>query len=124
MLKRLLAVLALIWLLERGYGQMAAPVAGDSARSAVAAEGFAATVRGGLLRLDFAAPVQVESIGIFDMHGRHRFTYRPSRSFSTLGWIWDGRDSRGELLARGRYHVRVQTGSGAMSRAVEWNPAP
>jgi hypothetical protein len=88
-----------------------------------AAARFAATVRGGLLRLDFASPARVKAIRIFDMHGRLLFAYRPGKSFATLGWVWDGRDARGRLLPRGRFLVRVETEAGAMSRAVDWNPA-
>ncbi len=84
---------------------------------------FTTTVRGGLLRLEFASPARVKAIQIFDPHGRLLFAYRPGRTFDTLGWIWDGRDAQGRLLSRGRYHVRVLTEAGVMSRTVDWNPS-
>jgi len=89
-----------------------------------ARERFTATVRGGLLRLDFAVPLRVKTIQVYDLHGRLLFTYRPGRSFATLGWVWDGRDAQGRLLSRGRYHVRVQTDAEVLSRTVDWSPAP
>lgn len=147
MLKRLVAVLLLFWLLERqvlssgtafrasnpldvrtagvteGFARVdARPGTGPEASPATSVP-FAVTVRGGLLRLDFASPVRVKTIRIFDRRGLPVFTYRPGKSFATLGWVWDGRDARGRLLPRGRYSVRVQTDTAAMSCAVDWNPA-
>ncbi|GEM_PF-1081618 len=85
---------------------------------------FDLTMRGSLLFLDWKAPVEVEAIRIYDLHGRVLFTWRPSRGASAMGrWVWDGRDANGAALGRGRYLISVQTRSGMRNQVFVWNPA-
>jgi Ca-activated chloride channel homolog len=79
------------------------------------------TVRGSMLFLDWRAPVEVESIRIYDLHGKLLFTYRPGANATAIGrWVWDGRDSEGRVLGRGRYLITVQTKSGSRSQVFVW----
>ncbi len=82
------------------------------------------TLRGSLLFLDWKAPVEVECIRIYDLHGKVLFTYRPGARSAAMGrWIWDGKDGNGALLGRGRYVISVQTRSGMRNQVFVWNPA-
>jgi hypothetical protein len=84
---------------------------------------FDLTQRGSLLFLDWKAPVEVESIRIYDLHGRILFTYRPGPHAIAIGrWVWDGRGADGLRLGRGRYVISVQTRSGLRNQVFVWNP--
>jgi len=81
------------------------------------------TVRGSMLFLDWKAPVDVQSIRIYDLHGRMLFEYKPAAGAPAIGrWVWDGRDSLGRTLGKGRYVIAVQTRSGMRSQAFDWTP--
>jgi hypothetical protein len=82
---------------------------------------FDLSQRGSLLFLDWRAPVEVESIRIYDLHGKVLFTYRPGALAPAIGrWIWDGRGADGRRLARGRYIISVQTRSGLRNQVFVW----
>lgn len=84
---------------------------------------FDLSLRGSLLFLDWKAPVELEIIQIFDLHGKLLFTYRPGRRGPAIGrWVWDGRDSGGRPLGRGRYLISVKTKSGIRNQVFVWNP--
>ncbi|MDQ3003238.1 MAG: VWA domain-containing protein, partial [Fibrobacterota bacterium] len=85
---------------------------------------FDLTVRGSMLFLDWKAPVEVESIRIYDLHGKLLFTYRPGANATAIGrWVWDGRDSQGRVLGQGRYLISVQTKSGTRNQVFAWGQA-
>ncbi|HKP98168.1 MAG TPA: VIT domain-containing protein [Fibrobacteria bacterium] len=85
---------------------------------------FDLAVRGSTLFLDWKAPVELESIRIYDLHGKLLFTYRPESRAAAVGrWTWDGRDANGRMLGRGRYLISVQTKSGARNQVFVWNPS-
>lgn len=85
---------------------------------------FRLTARSGLLFLEWAAPEAVMAIRVFDARGRLLFEHRPFARLLLSRWVWDGRDSRGKALGRGRYLVSVQTARGIRSEWVAWNPTP
>ncbi len=84
---------------------------------------FGLSLHGGLLYLDWMATVKVESIRIYDMHGRLVFHFQPSaRAQAMARWVWDGRDKQGRILGVGQYLLRVQTSGGLQSRIFTWDP--
>ncbi|MDB5104587.1 MAG: hypothetical protein JWP91_2276 [Fibrobacteres bacterium] len=84
---------------------------------------FDLTLRGNLLFLDWKSPVEVAAIRIYDLHGRLLFQYRPGSRAPAIGrWAWDGRDSNGLKLGRGRYLISVQTRGGTRNQVFVWSP--
>jgi Ca-activated chloride channel family protein len=82
------------------------------------------SVRGSMLFLDWKAPVEVESIRIYDLRGKLVFEYRPGSRAPAIGrWVWDGRASNGLPLGRGRYLISVRTKSGIRNQVFIWSPA-
>lgn len=85
---------------------------------------FDLSQRGSLLFLDWKAPVELDVIHIYDLHGKLLFTYRAGRRAPAIGrWVWDGRDSGGRMLGRGRYLISVKTKSGIRNQVFVWNPS-
>lgn len=82
------------------------------------------SVRGSMLFIDWKAPVEVESIRIYDLHGKLIFEYRPGSRAPAIGrWVWDGRGTNGMPLGRGRYLISVRTKSGVRNQVFVWSPA-
>lgn len=79
-------------------------------------------VRAGYLNLFWKTPAAVATIRIHDLHGRLVHEFRPAGGV-LAAWSWDGRDSRGRYLERGRYLVSVRGVDGMRSRSFDWNPA-
>jgi hypothetical protein len=87
-----------------------------------AAPAWSLEVRAGYLNLFWKTPAAVAAIRIHDLHGRLVHEFRPAGGV-LAAWSWDGRDSRGRYLERGRYLVSVQNADGMQSRIFDWNPA-